>query len=229
MNKTLIMCQPFFDKSQFIEFAKRMIKSKDKVFIINYANEPVMLKKRFNRIGNKAINEKYYQELREKLSLFGVQPQNIIYSDDEDKRTDFLYKYEHCDVLILCGGAPESLLDKFEELNICEIIKTTKKPIICYSAGAEVLLDFLTLYPSAFWENAGDYYKHFSTRKAIGRVANLSITFHYERKKSEWVTEACDFIKKDIYAITDEQGLFINGDHYEWIGSPQKFEYKQGE
>ena len=145
MRSTLILSEPVFDAEKFRIYASKILSPRDRVFVINYANEPTMLKMRFNRIGGEEINNRHYKELAKKLESFGIPASHISFSHDNDTRLDFLSNYHKSDVLIFCGGAPENLLDKLERLSVTDLIRGTEKAIIAYSAGAEVLLDNLLL------------------------------------------------------------------------------------
>ena len=223
MDKILVLSQPIFEQKPFFEYAQKLLKPGSRVFIVNYANEPTMLLKRFNRIGTPEITEKYMGELREKLRLFSVPEENILYSSDDDTKDAFMEKYLNSDVLIFCGGAPESLLDKLEELNVTELLKDSGKSAIAYSAGGEIFLEHLTLFPSSFWKNAGDYYKKLSTRKAIGLIKDLALSFHYTKDNEAFLQKACNELCSVIYALSDTDGAFVENQKLRWIGTPQKF------
>lgn len=223
MNKLLLLSNPVFDTPSFFEFANIILNADSKVFIINYANEPKMLFKRFNRIGTPEITKKYIDELYEKLEFFSIPRENIILSSDDDTLSCFMEKFNQSEVLIFCGGAAESLLDKLEVLGVTDLIKNSNKSAIAYSAGAEIFLDFLTLLPSSFWQNAGNYYKVLSTRKALGFVNGLVLAFHHTDSRDDDIQKICNSLNSRIVALSDEDGVFVENEDMTWIGNPKIF------
>lgn len=223
MKRTLILSQPIFDEAMFRPFAEKIAVAGSRVFVINYANEPRMLKIRFNRVVSVEKSEQYRSELIEKLTSFGIKTADIIFSNDGDTIEDFMTAYNKSDLLIFCGGAPENLLDKLEELAVTNLIANTQKPIIAYSAGAEVLLDNLLLLPSSFWIDAGNYYKGYAKRRAVGRIHELILSFHYTSENIKWLQEAVKFRKHTLYALTDYGGLYCEDDKIFWIGEHAVF------
>lgn len=226
MKRTLILSRPIFDTAPFRVFSEQLLSPKSSVFVVNYANEPHMLKIRFHRESRPEITKRHYDELTTKLVSFGVRVENIFFSQDDDSYEDFIQAFHKANVLIFCGGASENLLDKLEELAVGELIRNTEKPIIAYSAGAEVLLDNLLLLPSSFWPHAGDYYQGYSQRKAIGRIHHLVLSFHYTPDKAKWMREAADFANHTIQALSDNGGLFCEDEHQTWIGEHALFSRK---
>lgn len=223
MKRTLILSQPVFDEECFRSFVEKIAVAGSRVFVINYANEPKMLKIRFNRVVSAEKSEQYRNELIEKLSSFGIKTADIFFSNDGDTIKEFMTAYNKSDFLIFCGGSPENLLDKLEELTVTNLIANTEKPIIAYSAGAEVLLDNLLILPSSFWPNAGNYYKGYAKRQAVGRIHELILSFHYTFKNNKWLQEAAKFRGHTVYALTDHDGLYCENDQIIWIGEPVVF------
>lgn len=165
--------------------------------------------------------EKYANIVRP-FEQYGINAQSIkwlnYFADDTNSAKQ---KIAQSDIVLLCGGLPEKILERLAKLNITNDIINYKGVLIGVSAGAMVQLDNYHITPD------DDYPNYIATNKGLAMLNNFDVEVHYTQSdiQQQCIKRALADNGKDIIAMWHEGGIVVdnNNNVFTTFGKTQKF------
>ena len=161
----------------------------------------------------------YYNERYAPFEEFNVSKDHFYIVHPTDDIDIVRAKFKYADVILLSGGAMESLEILLKQFNLWNIIKISDKNVIGISAGALIQLEKYDITPYI-----DDDYNYYDTCKGLGLVKDLRLIVHYNNERKEHqeilqyltdlvIDEMCE-TNKDIMvvALSDNEGIIIDND-----------------
>lgn len=158
--------------------------------------------------------EKYDNIIAPFLS-FGIQESSINWINPfVDSGAESAFKITSSDVLLFCGGLPEKLLERMQNMRMDTIVKQYKGTIIGVSAGAMMQLDRYHITPD------DDYPQYIADNKGLGLVKGLDLEVHYLETAVQ--VECLNMAlanKQPIYAIWHEGAVIVDNGKITTVGN----------
>lgn len=159
----------------------------------------------------------YYNERYKPFKKFNVTKDNFYIVSPTDDVDIVRAKFKYADVILLSGGAMESLEILLKEFDLWNLIKIVDKHIIGVSAGALIQLDKYNITP--YIDVDYDYY---DTCTGLGLLKDVRLIVHYRhdydkhreilQHVSAETAEEMFETNKDIMIVTlsDTEGIIVD-------------------
>lgn len=159
----------------------------------------------------------YYNEQYKPFEEFNVSKDHFYIVHPTDDIDIVRAKFKYADVILLSGGAMESLEILLKEFDLWNLIKIVDKHVIGVSAGALIQLDKYNITP--YIDADYDYY---DTCTGLGLLKDVRLIVHYRHDydkhreilqhiSAETVEEMVE-TNKDIMIVTlsDTEGIIVD-------------------
>ncbi len=142
------------------------------------------------------------------FGAYGIRPENIsfvgLYQDDHASAAD---KIMGSDVIFVTGGLPDLFFERMAEMDLIETIHTFDGVFMGCSAGAMVQMTEYHITPDEDYDTYGYY-------PGLGLLEGFEPEVHFAgtEVQMESIARYIDERGKKIYAMTNNGGLFVDGE-----------------
>ncbi len=157
----------------------------------------------------------HYDKIVAPFASFGIEASSIQwvlpYVDSSEIARE---KIECSDVLLICGGLPDRLLERMVDMGIDGVVSSHSGIVLGVSAGAMVMLDSYHITPD------DDYDSYMPDVKGLGVVTGIDLEVHYEASdiQRQCMVEQLSRYDTPIYAMYHEGGLLVIDDKVTLMG-----------
>lgn len=222
--KNILLSRGILKEPHIYEYAKKWIKSTDRVAILAFSFFEQYLNKIEDYHAYYGKGGEYYIKMIESFAPYGIPEDQITWINYfTDDQASAIKKIEKADIIYFPGGAPDQMMNRIKEFGIQEVIENHQKLYIGSSAGAMIQMHEYHMSPDPD-------YPYFSYENGLNLCKNFSIEVHYRRRKKQKsaLRKVFRAYRHPIYTIPDDGALFVDGTNIQCVGSARQMYDKHG-
>lgn len=185
---------------------KNYIKPKHSVAVVAFsfrANRVKSLSDWYSLYGKK--NGMYYNGIVGGFTAYGIPEDNITFINYfTDTKESAAQKVKTADILYFLGGAPEQMMCRIKEFDLCDVLMQHKGIHMGYSAGAVIQLSEYHLSPD-------DNYPEFKYYEGLPYLNDFYLEVHYEGTAAQdaAIQRVLAERRKTVYATALKSGAIL--------------------
>lgn len=161
----------------------------------------------------------YCRRTEAAFARYGIRPENITWVNFfEDTKETALEKVRSADILYLCSGVPELLMERLQRLQLDHAVEAHGGTLMGEGAGALVQL-------MQYHRSSGKQDDGFAYRKGLRLLTGFDLELSYCRAPAQ--LEAIRRVRSEyglpVYALSEQGALIVQNGRIETVGDTEVF------
>ena len=162
----------------------------------------------------------FYNWLVEPFTEYGITESTITFVNYfADTKESAAQKVREADVLYFTGGLPDLMMERLNEFELIDVLKTFDGVVLGCSAGAMIQLDEYHITPDWDYSNFGYY-------RGLPWLKDFCLEVHFEDSKEQKVSinKVIQERQKPLYAMKhNEAAMIIDNGEIQLLGNVRTF------
>lgn len=147
----------------------------------------------------------FYHWLVDPFAAFGIAEEQITFVNYfSDTKESAAQKIKNADIIYFTGGLPDAMMDRLEEFQLLELLRSFDGIVLGCSAGAVIQLGDYHLSPDCDYPEFGYY-------TGIPWLQDFFVEVHYDATQiqNDCISRVLNENKKPVYAIYHDSGAIV--------------------